>query len=114
MNGAASAASQLAQEESNLGTAGQSAAAGQTNLNESLNQANTNPANRRIQELIDQINKYKATVSGMESGKIRFDTGQYEEAVNGLRQAQEQFKQFKETVSQSPKIWRMWQSPLSP
>lgn len=103
MNGAASAASQLAQEESNLGTAGQSAAAGQTNLNESLNQANTNPANRRIQELIDQINKYKATVSGMESGKIRFDTGQYEEAVNGLRQAQEQFKQFKETVSQSPK-----------
>ena len=39
----------------------------------------------------------------MESGKIRFDTGQYEEAVNGLRQAQEQFKQFKETVSQSPK-----------
>ncbi len=102
-NGAASAASQLAQEESNLGTAGQSAAAGQTNLNESLNQANTNPANRRIQELIDQINKYKATVSGMESGKIRFDTGQYEEAVNGLRQAQEQFKQFKETVSQSPK-----------
>lgn len=103
MNGAASAASQLAQEESNLGTAGQSAASGQTNLNESLNQANTNPANRRIQELIDQINKYKATVSGMESGKIRFDTGQYEEAVNGLRQAQEQFKQFKETVSQSPK-----------
>lgn len=103
MNGAASAASQLAQEESNLGTAGQSAAAGQTNLNESLNQANTNPANRRIQELIDQINKYKATVSGMESGKIRFDAGQYEEAVNGLRQAQEQFKQFKETVSQSPK-----------
>ena len=103
MNGAASAASQLAQEESNLGTAGQSAAAVQTNLNESLNQANTNPANRRIQELIDQINKYKATVSGMESGKIRFDTGQYEEAVNGLRQAQEQFKQFKETVSQSPK-----------
>ena len=103
MNGAASAASQLAQEESNLGTAGQSAAAGQTNLNESLNHANTNPANRRIQELIDQINKYKATVSGMESGKIRFDTGQYEEAVNGLRQAQEQFKQFKETVSQSPK-----------
>lgn len=103
MNGAASAASQLAQEESNLGTAGQSAAAGQTNLNESLNQANTNPANRRIQELIDQINKYKATVSGMESGKIRFDTGQYEEAVNGLRQAHEQFKQFKETVSQSPK-----------
>ena len=103
MNGAASAASQLAQEESNLGTAGQSAAAGQTNLNESLNQANTNPANRRIQELIDQINKYKTTVSGMESGKIRFDTGQYEEAVNGLRQAQEQFKQFKETVSQSPK-----------
>lgn len=103
MNSAASAASQLAQEENNLGTAGQSAAAGQTNLNESLNQANTNPANRRIQELIDQINKYKATVSGMESGKIRFDTGQYEEAVNGLRQAQEQFKQFKETVSQSPK-----------
>lgn len=32
-----------------------------------------------------------------------FVTGQYEEAVNGLRQAQEQFKQFKETVSQSPK-----------
>lgn len=103
MDGAATSASRLAQEESQLGAAGQSAAAGEEALNGSLNQTNTNSANQRIQQLIDQINKYKATISGMESGKIRFDTGQYEEAVNGLRQAQEQFKQFKETVSQSPK-----------
>lgn len=103
MDGAATSASRLAQEESQLGAAGQSAAAGEEALNGSLNQTNTNSANHRIQQLIDQINKYKATISGMESGKIRFDTGQYEEAVNGLRQAQEQFKQFKETVSQSPK-----------
>ena len=103
MDGAATSASRLAQEESQLGAAGQSAAAGEEALNGSLNQTNTNSANQRIQQLIDQINKYKATISGMESGKIRFDTGQYEEAVNGLRQAQEQFKQFKETASQSPK-----------
>lgn len=103
MNRAASAASQLAQEENRLGSAGQSAAAGENALNESLNRANTNPANRRIQELINQINKYKATISGMESGKVMFDTSQYSEAVNGLRQAQEQFKQFKESVTEAPK-----------
>lgn len=103
MNGAASSASQLAQEENRLGSAGQSAAAGENALNESLNRTNTNPANRKIQELINQINKYKATISGMESGKVMFDTSQYSEAVNGLRQAQEQFKQFKESVTEAPK-----------
>lgn len=103
MDGAAASASRLAQEENRLGTAGQSAASGQSTLNNNLNQTNTNTANARIQKLIDSINKYKETIRSMESGKKKFDTKQYEEAVNGLRKAQEQFKEFKETVSESPK-----------
>lgn len=103
MDGAAASASRLAQEENQLGTAGQSAASGQSALNNNLNQTNTNTANARIQKLIDSINKYKETIRSMESGKKKFDTKQYEEAVNGLRKAQEQFKEFKETVSESPK-----------
>lgn len=103
MDGAAASASRLAQEENQLGTAGQSAASGQSVLNNNLNQTNTNTANARIQKLIDSINKYKETIRSMESGKKKFDTKQYEEAVNGLRKAQEQFKEFKETVSESPK-----------
>ena len=103
MDGAATSASRLAQEESQLGAAGQSAAAGEEALNGSLNQTNTNSANQRIQQLIDQINKYKATISGMESGKIRFDTGQYEEAVNGLRQAQEQLDRKSTRLNSSHK-----------
>ena len=101
MKDATSAASQLTQAEEKLRTAGQNAATGQTNLNESFNRADAKQASGRIQELIDQINKYKATVNDMEGGKIRFDTDQYEKAISGLKQAQEQFKQFKETVSQS-------------
>ena len=103
MNGAASAASQLAQEQNNLGSTGQSAAAGEQALNDSLNKTNANTANKQIQYLIDQINRYKAIIKGMERGKLRFDSGQYGEAVNGLRQAQEQFKQFKEVAAQTPK-----------
>lgn len=103
MDGAATSASRLAQEESQLGAAGQSAAAGEEALNGSLNQTNTNSANQRIQQLIDQINKYKATISGMEKGNVKFDPQKYEEAVVGLKRMQRQFESYKESVSNSSK-----------
>jgi phage-related protein len=83
MSGAAQAADQLATEEERAGKSGNTAATG-------------------LQALINKINEYKAAISGMENGKIVFDSSAYSEAVNGLEQAQEQFSQFKETVKNTP------------
>lgn len=103
MSGAAQSAERLSTAEDKAASSGRNAAQGQQAFNSSLNQTNASSANAKIQSLISQINQYKATIKGMESGKVMFDTSQYEEAVNGLRQAQEQFKQFKETITETPK-----------
>lgn len=103
MSEAAASADQLSEAENRAGAAGQSAAAGQQSFNASLNRTNVSSANSKIQALIAQINRYKATVSGMESGKVAFDTSQYVEAANGLRQVQDQFRRFKESVVETPK-----------
>lgn len=103
MAGAAQSAERLSAAEDKAAASGRNAASGQQDFNRNLNQTNASTANAKIQSLISQINQYKATIKGMESGKILFDTSQYEEAVNGLRQAQEQFKQFKETITETPK-----------
>ena len=102
MNSATVSAQNMAQAQSRVGATAQSAASGQQTFNSTVNQTNTNTANAKIQALIAQINKYKATISGMESGKVMFDTAQYSEAVNGLKQMQEEFNKFKESVKESP------------
>lgn len=102
MNSATVSAQNMAQAQSRVGATAQSAASGQQTFNSTINQTNTNTANAKIQALIAQINKYKATISGMESGKVMFDTAQYSEAVNGLKQMQEEFNKFKESVKESP------------
>lgn len=103
MRSASDAADRLAQAENRLAIAGRNAAAGEAVLSDSINQTDTNSANHHIQELVDQINKYKATINDMENGKVMIDTSQYENAVNGLRQAREQFDRFKENVTHIPK-----------
>lgn len=103
MSGAAESARELSTEEEKAGSSAQNAAEGQQAFNDSLNQTNVSNANSKIKSLITQINQYKATIKGMESGKVMFDISQYEEAVNGLRQAQQQFNQFKETITETPK-----------
>jgi len=102
MNSATVSAQNMAQAQSRVSATAQSAASGQQAFNSTVNQTNTNTANAKIQALIAQINKYKATISGMESGKVMFDTAQYSEAVNGLKQMQEEFNKFKESVKESP------------
>ena len=103
MDEASSTAVNYSKEEEKMGESGRSAASGQNALNDSVNNFNASGTNAKIQSLIKQINQYKATIRGMESGKVMFDTSQYEEAVNGLRQAQEQFKQFKADITNTPK-----------
>lgn len=103
MSGAAQSAERLSSAEDKVSASGRNAAEGQQAFNSSLNQTNASGANAKIQSLISQINQYKATIRGMESGKVMFDTSQYEEAVNGLRQVQEQFRQFKESITETPK-----------
>lgn len=84
ISGAAQTTDQLAALEKQLGSSGNIAAEGQ-------------------QALIDKINEYKTTIKGMESGKIKFDTSAYGEAVNGLERAQNQFDQLKEKLKSTPK-----------
>lgn len=79
------------------------AAVKQEELNSSMNDKNgTDAASTRIQKLIEQINNFKKTISGMESGKELFNVEQYQNAVNGLAQAQMQFKIFKESIEDAP------------
>ncbi len=99
---AAQSVDQLATYENKLATTGRNAATGQETLEDSLSNINTGNANASIQELIKRINDYKTTVTGMESGKIEFDTSAYTEAVNGLEQAQQQFNEFKESTRNVP------------
>lgn len=103
MEGAAQSAERLSSAEDRTASAGNAAAAAQQALSGALNQTNTNSANAQIQGLINKINEYKATISGMESGKQLFDSQSYEEAVNGLARVQEQFKQYQESVKNAPK-----------
>lgn len=99
---AAQSVDQLATYENKLASSGRNAATGQDALKNSLGNINTGNANTSIQELIKRINEYKATVNGMESGKIEFDTSAYTEAINGLEQAQQQFNEFKESTQNVP------------
>ena len=103
MDSAAQSAERLSVAEESTVSAGNAAAAAQQSLSGALNQTNTNSANAQIQELINKINEYKATISGMESGKQLFDSRSYEEAVSGLARVQEQFKQYQNSVKNAPK-----------
>ncbi len=102
VNSAAQSVDQLATKENSLASSGRNAAAGQEALSNSLDNIDTSNANIGIQELVKKIREYKATIKGMESGKINFDTSAYTEAINGLEQAQVQFNEFKETVRTVP------------
>lgn len=103
MSGVAQKARELSTEEDRAASSAQNAAEGQQAFNSSLKQTNISDINSKMKSLIAQMNQYKATIQGMESGKVIFDKSQYEEAVNGLRQAQEQFNQFKENITNIPK-----------
>lgn len=103
MEGAAQSAERLSSAEERTTSAGNAAAAAQQAFSGALNQTNTNSANAQIQELINKINEYKATINGMESGKQLFDSQSYEEAVSGLARVQEQFKQYQNSVKNAPK-----------
>lgn len=103
MEGAAQSAERLSSAEERTTSSGNAATAAQQALSVALNQTNTSSANAQIQELINRINEYKATISGMESGKQLFDSQSYEEAVSGLARVQEQFRQYQESVKNAPK-----------
>ena len=101
---AASGVNTLLDVEDRSAQSANNAASAQSNLNSSLsNQTGANTATAEIQELINKINQYKATISQMESGKQLFNAEEYEQAVQGLSKAQEEFNRFKETVQNSPK-----------
>ena len=102
MGSATQSAEQFAAAQDHVGASGRNAATEQQAFNDSLNQTNAATASAKIQELIIKIKEYKATISGMESGKIEFDTSAYVEAVNGLERAQEQFNQFKAAAKSTP------------
>ena len=102
-NSAAQSVDRLSTAENRAASTGNSAASSQRAFGAALNQTRTNTANARIQELINKINQYKATMRGMESGKQLFNSTEYEQAINGLARLQEQFKQYQETVKESPK-----------
>ena len=103
MDSAAQSAERLSAAENRTASSGNIAAAAQQAFVGALNQTNASSANAQIQELINKINEYKATISGMESGKQLFDSQSYEEAVSGLAKVQEQFKQYQESVKNAPK-----------
>lgn len=103
MESAAQSAEKLSTAEDRTATSGNVAAAAQQAFAGALNRTNASSANAQIQGLISKINEYKATISGMESGKQLFDSSSYEEAVNGLVRVQEQFKQYQESVKNAPK-----------
>lgn len=102
MDSASASADNLANSETRAGAAAQSAASGQGAFSSSINQTNTSSANAKIQSLIEQINRYKATIRGMENGTLAFDTTQYTTAINGLKQVQQEFDNFKKSVENSP------------
>lgn len=103
MESAAQSAERLSAAEDRTAASGKVAAAAQQEFSGALSQTNTSSANAQIQALISKINEYKATISGMESGKQLFDSQSYEEAVKGLARVQEQFKQYQESVKDAPK-----------
>lgn len=102
MDSASASADNLANSETRVGAAAQSAAHGQGAFSSSVNQTNTSSANAKIQSLIEQVNRYKATIRGMENGALAFDTTQYTTAINGLKQVQQEFDNFKKSVENSP------------
>lgn len=63
----------------------------------------TKKLNSQMQDLVDGINQAKFSLKQMESGDIEFDASKYSHLVNDLRQAQDQFKQFKESITETPK-----------
>lgn len=100
---AAHSVDELEQAENKTNQSAQNAATGQNTLTDALNRLNTNNADAELQELINRINQYKNTIRGMESGKIKFDSGEYLTAVSGLKEAQVEFDNFKKTAQQAPK-----------
>ncbi|MBF1023234.1 MAG: hypothetical protein HXK85_09180, partial [Lachnospiraceae bacterium] len=81
---AASGVNTLLDVEDRSAQSANNAASAQSNLNSSLsNQTGANTATAEIQELINKINQYKATISQMESGKQLFNAEEYEQAVQG-------------------------------
>jgi len=79
-NNTSGSAENLANAEQHVGTAAQT-------------------ANGRIKLLIDQINNFKKTISGMESGKVSFDATKYEDAVRGIQTATKQFNDYKKSIT---------------
>jgi len=59
---------------------------------------------RKIQELIEKINQYKTTISGMDSGKTPFNLSEYNDAKKGLADATEKLKELKGEAASAPSI----------
>lgn len=77
----------------------------ENSLDQSINKTGQDAvsASEKIQELITQINNYKATISQMEHGKKDFNSEEYEQAVQGLSRVQTQFNEYKESMKETPK-----------
>ena len=77
----------------------------ENSLDQSINKTSQDAvsASEKIQELITQINNYKATISQMEHGKKDFNSEEYEQAVQGISRVQAQFNEYKETIQETPK-----------
>ena len=77
----------------------------ENSLDQSINKTSQDAvsASEKIQELITQINNYKATISQMEHGKKDFNSEEYEQAVQGISRVQAQFNEYKETIKETPK-----------
>lgn len=103
MNNVAQSVEQLVSAEEHMADAGNSAAESQNALKDSLDiSSEADNSNSKIQNLINKINEYKSTISGMENGTKAFDAFDYEKAVKGLRRVQEEFNQYKENIKTTP------------
>lgn len=74
----------------------------QNSLGSIVNAKDVKSTTEKIQKLIEVMNKYKATIRGMESGKISFDSADYEAAVRGLQRVKEEFESYKESLKEIP------------